>query len=49
MANNVNKEEINASDSSYAEEDNNEVEIFNVNGHWVNLNRNIRKVRGKYH
>ena len=33
MANNVNKEEINASDSSYAEEDNNEVEIFNVNGH----------------
>ena len=43
MATNVNQEEINASDFSYSEEEN-EVEIFNENGNLVDLNWNVCKV-----
>ena len=44
MASNINQEEINASDSSYSEDEENEVAIFDENGNSINLNRNVRKV-----
>ena len=44
MASNINQEEINASDSSYSEDEENEVAIFDENGNSIDLNRNVRKV-----
>ena len=47
MASNINQEEINASDSSYSEDEENEVAIFDENGNSIDLNRNVRKVVSK--
>ena len=47
MASNINQEEINASDSSYSEDEENEVAIFDENGNSMDLNRNVRKVVSK--
>ena len=47
MASNISHEERNASDSSYSEDKENEVEIFDENGNSVDLNRNVRKVVSK--
>ena len=44
MASNINQEEINASDSSYSEDEENEVAIFDENGNSIDLNRNVHKV-----
>ena len=44
MASNINQEEINASDSSYSEDEEDEVAIFDENGNSIDLNRNVRKV-----
>ena len=45
MASNIIKEERNASDSSYAEDDKNKLEIFDENGNSVD--RNVHKVVSK--
>ena len=47
MASNINQEEINASDSSYYEDEEIEVAIFDENGNSIDLNRNVRKVVSK--
>ena len=47
MASNISHEERNASDSSYSEDEENEVEIFDENGNSVDLNWNVCKVVSK--
>ena len=47
MASNIIQEERNASDSSYAEDDKNKLEIFDENGNSVDLSRNVHKVVSK--
>ena len=47
MATNLNQEEVNASDSLYSEEEENEVEIFDENGNSFNFDRHICKVVSK--
>ena len=47
MASNISHEERNASDSSYSEDEEKKLTIFNENGNSVNLNRNVRKVVSK--
>ena len=41
MANNVNQKEIKACNSSYSEEEENEVATFDENGNPVNIDQNI--------